>query len=101
VAGAAFQGLIACGGTHAFLFLIACGGGMSVFLMPGYKKPITCGSKLLRLLHSPTQGRFYEEGSDIVHVQALMLFTRLCGCCCKYEFCRAVGCAAALARTVA
>ena len=69
--------------------------------MPGYKKPITCGSKLLRLLHSPTQGRFYEEGSDIVHVQALMLFTRLCGCCCKYEFCRAVGCAAALARTVA
>ena len=40
VAGAAFQGLIACGSTHAFLFLIACGGGMWVSLMPGYKKPI-------------------------------------------------------------
>jgi hypothetical protein len=32
--------------------------------------------------------------------QALMLFTRLCGCC-KHEFCCAVGCAAALASPVA
>ena len=54
VAGAAFQGLIACGGKIAFLFSIACGGkksiacgGKWVSLMPGYIKPIACGSKLL------------------------------------------------------
>ena len=54
VAGAAFQGLIACGGKTAFLFSIACGGkksiacgGKWVSLMPGYIKPIACGSKLL------------------------------------------------------
>ena len=75
MAGAASQGLIACGRKHAFLFLIACGGKKSIAcggkwasLMPGYIKPIACGSELLRLLHSRTQGRFYEERSDIVHV---------------------------------
>ena len=54
VAGAAFQGLIACGGKITFLFSIACGGkksiargGKWVSLMPGYIKPIACGSKLL------------------------------------------------------
>ena len=62
VAGAAFQGLLACSGTHACLFLIACGGkksiacgGMWVSLMPGYTKPIACGSTLLRLMHSRMQ----------------------------------------------
>jgi len=81
VAGAASQGLIACGGKHVFLFLIACGGkksiacgGKWVSLMPGYIKPIACGSELLRLLHSRTQGRFYEEGSDIVHVPSFDAF---------------------------
>ena len=74
MAGAAFQGLIACGGTHAFLFLIACVGGMSVFSMPGYKKPIACGSTLLRLMHSRMQGRFYEEGNDVVHVPSFDAF---------------------------
>jgi len=70
-----------CGGKHAFLFLIACGGkksiacgGKWVSLMPGYIKPIACGSKLLRLPHSRTQGRFYEEGSDIVHVPSFDAF---------------------------
>ena len=54
VAGAAFQGLIACGGKIAFLFSIACGnkksiacGGKWVSLKPGYIKPIACGSNLL------------------------------------------------------
>ena len=46
VAGAAFQGLIACGGTHAFLFLIACG-GKKISLVA------VCGCPW-----------FYEEGSD-------------------------------------
>ena len=66
-----------------------------------YKKPIACGSTLLRLMHSRMQGRFYEEGSDIVHVPSFDAFHATCGCCCKHEFCCAVGCAAALARTVA
>ena len=66
-----------------------------------YKKPIACGSTLLRLMHSRMQGRSYEEGSDMAMCQVVMLFTRLFGCCCKHEFCCAVGCAAALARTVA
>ena len=74
---------------------------MWVSLMPGYKKPIACGSTLLRLMHSRMQGRFYEEGSDIVHVPSFDAFHATCGCCCKHEFCCAVGCAAALARTVA
>ena len=56
VAGAAFEGLIACGGKIAFPFSIACGGkksiacgGKWVSLMPGYTKPIACGSKRLGL----------------------------------------------------
>ena len=69
VAGAAFQGLIACGGKNS----IACGGKW-VSLMPGYKKQIACGSTLLQLMHSRMQGRFYEEGSDIVHVPSLDAF---------------------------
>ena len=81
VAGAAFQSLIACGGKITFLFSIACGGkksiargGKWVSLMPGYIKPIACGSKLLGHLRSRTQGRFYEEGSDTVHVPSFDAF---------------------------
>jgi len=81
VAGAAFQGLIACGGKITFLFSIACGrkksiarGGKWASLMPGYIKPIACCSKLLGHLRSRTQGRFYEEGSDTVHVPSFDAF---------------------------
>ena len=56
VAGAAFEGLIACGGKIAVPFSIACGGkksiacgGKWVSLMPGYTKPIACRSKRLGL----------------------------------------------------
>ena len=56
LSGAAFEGLIACGGKIAFPFSIACGGkksiacgGKWVSLMPGYTKPIACGSKRLGL----------------------------------------------------
>ena len=107
VAGAAFQGLIACGGKIVFLFSIACGGkkstacgGKWVSLMPGYIKPIACGSKLLGLLHSRTQGRFYEEGRDTVHVPSfdafhatwwllLLIWILLCRglCCCSCTYC--------------
>ena len=57
---------VACGGKHAFLFFIACGGKW-VSLMPGYIKPIACGSKLLRLLHSRTQVISYTNKSLIAH----------------------------------
>ena len=107
VASAAFQGLIVCGGKIAFLFSSACGskkiiacGGKWASLMPGYIKPITCGSKLLGLLHSRTQGRFYEEGSDTVHVPSFdafhatwWLLLRTCIllchglCCCSCTYC--------------
>ena len=39
-----------------------------------YKKPIACGSTLLRLMHSRMQGRSYEEGSDMAHVPSCDAF---------------------------
>ena len=54
VAGAAFQGLIACGGKIAFLFSIACGG----------KKSIACGDKWLSLMQ-PLAARALCGGSQL------------------------------------
>ena len=81
---------------------IACG-GVWVSLMPGYTIKTQslvavrcCDWCILGCRAGPMR----KEATWRM-CQVVMLFTRLCGCCCKHEFCCAVGCAAALARKVA